>query len=238
MVVLIGTSEASLTRGIMELPVTVAKCRKIALKRNYAVTIVFTSDEVEQKFGDIMSQVLSECRGLNELLFQNLSKMPLHLTIANLRLGKNEEKEVEKLLRDYIKKKKVNVPLRVKICGIGTFPRNRSKANVVYAKVQSDALAEIINGIRELLKSHCLLDMKELNKREPIIPHVTLMNSNNLCKQEEDGFGKRATFDATEILEKFKDSDLGTATINEIILNELPLQLPLYESTRAVFKFN
>lgn len=196
------------------------------------LSISFTSREIQENFSRFKSDILSdpEIYGIDESLFQNPLK--LHLTIGTLSLLDNEDRiRTAEMLQDC--KEFVIDPildgsdLKARLAGLDYMNDDPSAVDVLYAKVISEDLQEISNGIAEYFASRGFMQ----TKGESVKLHVTLINS--LFRDNDDAFisttdGQsrdkekvtRVTFDASKILKKHKDYYFGEVAIKEIHLSQ------------------
>lgn len=198
------------------------------------LSVSFVTDEIKSNFARFKEQILndSEIHGLDVSLFQKAEK--LHLTIVMLVLLDNQDRAIaaeylqdckEMIIEPVLK----NQPLNVKLVGLDYMNDDPSCVDVLYAKVQSDELQEIANGVAEYFANRGFIQLKQDNVKL----HVTLINS-RFCDNDDaiekdeaqaqdlrDGNRQqRKTFDASKILKKHKDFYFGSMTINEIHLSQ------------------
>lgn len=195
------------------------------------ISIPFTSTEVQDNFTKFKNDVLSdpEIFGIDESLFQKPQK--LHLTIGTLSLLDNDDRSITAEMLQECKEFIIepilqNQKLTAKMMGLDCMNDDPSAVDVLYAKVVSENVQEISNGIASYFSSHGFMQMKH----DFVKLHVTVINSlfrssddavvneeNQTTRDTDQG---RIKFDATKILKKFKDFYFGEITINEIHLSQ------------------
>lgn len=197
------------------------------------ISAAFTSTEIQENFLRFKNEILNdkEIFGIDDSLFQNSQK--LHLTITTLSLLDNEDRSIA---AEFLKDCKEYIidpilegnPLKVKLEGINYMNDDPSAVDVLYAKVVSEKLQEISNGIAEYFASRGFIQLKH----DHVKMHVTLINSlfrdnddaivkeENQQRGDRDRMNQRVTFDASTILKKFKDFYFGELVFNEIHLSQ------------------
>jgi activating signal cointegrator complex subunit 1 len=198
------------------------------------VSIPFNLKTIRDRFKQFREEVINnkECvrsQGFDESLFESSNK--LHLTIAPLLLTNESEKSIasqvlnecyENFLKTSVIKDK---QIRVKVEGIDCMNDDPTQVNVIYAKItdlsQNNIFQIIINdifshfeGTKLITRSH---EFERLDPNKKIKPHITLMNTK---RRKFDTYSrndrKRETFDATAILNNFKDFDFGEVSLESI----------------------
>lgn len=216
--------------------------RSYPTRQNYThfLSISFATDEIKRNFSLFRDEIRSnpETSHLHESMVQLPEK--LHITISMLVL--NDDDKSEAIAFDYLKRCKSSIidnvlqgqPLILKVAGVEIFANSKPNAvNVVFAKVESEMLQEIANKMARFFESVGLVKQE----RENIALHLTLLNT-KLYKNGEDGDAddsriiKRKPFDATAILQRYKDFHFGTLTVKEIHVSKLGHKAPdgYYES--------
>lgn len=194
------------------------------------LSVPFGTQEVKSNFARFKQEILSnpDIHGVDESLFQKPEK--LHLTILMLVLLDNQDRVIAAEYLQDCKEILVEPILRggamkVKLAGLDYMNDDPSAVDVLYAKVESDELQEISNGIAQYFQQCGFVQLKQ----DSVKLHVTLMNSrfadsDDAAEKDEnidqrDG-NKRATFDASKILKTYKDFYFGSLTVNEIHLSQ------------------
>lgn len=193
------------------------------------LSISFATDEIKRNFSLFRDEIRSnpETSHLHESMIQLPEK--LHITISMLVL--NDDDKSEAVALDYLKSCKSSIidnvlqgqPLILKVAGVEIFADCKPNAvNVVFAKVESEMLQEIANKMARFFESVGLVKQE----RENIALHLTLLNTNLYKNSEDDDTDesriiKRKHFDATTILQRYKDFHFGTLTVNEIHVSKL-----------------
>lgn len=212
------------------------------------LSVSFATDEIKRNFANFRNEILGdpEVRGLQEALFQKPEK--LHLTIAMLVLLDNQDRAMAaEYLRDckefIIDPVIQSKQLKVKVSGLDYMNDDPSAVDVLYAKVESDELQEIANGISEYFSSRGFIKPQH----DSVKLHVTLINS-RFCDNDDaiekdenqdlrDGNrSQRKTFDASKILKEWKDFYFGSLIVNQIQLSQRYSKATngYYESTGVI----
>lgn len=204
-------------------------------KQNFShfLSVSFATDEFKSNFLKFRDDLMmhSEKYGLHESMFQKPEK--LHITIVMLVLN---DEQTEAIAFDHLKECKEAIidpvlkgePLVVKASGVEIFSDCKPTAvNVVFGKVESEPLQKISNEVAKYFENRGLIKLD----RDEVALHLTLVNT-SLYKSGDDGDDsedkanqvrqiKRKPFDATEILEKYKDFYFGSLTVDEIHVSRL-----------------
>jgi activating signal cointegrator complex subunit 1 len=201
------------------------------------VSIPFNLKTIRDRFKQFREEVMNnkECvrsQGFDESLFESSYK--LHLTIAPLLLTNESEKSLasqvlnecyENFLKTSVIKDK---QIRVRVKGIDCMNDDPTQVHVIYAKItdlsQNNSFQIIINdifshfeGTKLMTRSH---QFERLDPNKKIKPHITLMNTKRRKLAKSDAYSrndrKREAFDATAILDNFKDFDFGEVSLESI----------------------
>ncbi|XP_076324235.1 activating signal cointegrator 1 complex subunit 1 [Tachypleus tridentatus] len=189
---------------------------------------------IQNGFLEFREDVLRHCdgmRGIDDSIFQNPQK--LHLTIGTLILLDEQERRLAGEILKQCEKEVLEPclggqPLDVKVEGIEYMNDDPAEVDVLYAKIQttdhSDRLQQLANSLVDKFTSSGLMKKQFDN----IKLHLTLMNTkfrtdNSGESQNSPQKGKklRETFDASYILQAFKDYHFGHTTISEIHISQL-----------------
>lgn len=205
-------------------------------KHNFThfLSIPFTSNEIQENFIKFKTEILNdpEIYGIDDSLFRKPPK--LHLTIGTLSLLDNEDRtQTAEMLQDckefIIDQILQGSELKAKMIGLDYMNDDPSAVDVLYAKVVSENLQEISNGIAEFFSSRGFMQLKG----DQVKLHVTLINS--LFRDNDDAIvkdenqqrdsrdkdqGNRIKFDASKILKKYKDYYFGDIKVKEIHLSQ------------------
>lgn len=198
------------------------------------LSIPFTTNEIKANFIKFRDEILSDngIEGIDAELFQTPERMHLTLTMLVL-LDEQSEKDA----REYLERCKEEIideilkdkPLTVELVGAATFDdEDPSKVSVLFGKIQSQELQEIANNFAYNFANNGLVQLVY----PEVTLHVTLMNVSFLKKRKENegevGKAKapapryqRRTFNASKIIEKYKNFNFGSLTINEIQISKL-----------------
>jgi activating signal cointegrator complex subunit 1 len=218
------------------------------LQFTHFLSVPFTTAEIQKNYAQFKSSVLQDLDvfGIDESLFQKPEK--LHLTITTLSLLDNEDRAIAaELLQDckefFIHPILQEGLLKVRLAGLNYMNDDPRSVDVLYATVVSEQLQEIANGIDDYFATRGYTHPKNDNVKL----HVTLMNSlfrdnddavEKDLPREKDRKQQRVTFDASAILNKYKDFFFGEFEISEIHLSQRFSKASngYYEST-GILKF-
>jgi len=212
------------------------------------VAIPMNHNSICERFNQFKNEVLndSNCmksKGFEESLFQSSNK--LHLTIATLFLGDENERKIasqilEECNRDFIKSITKEKPIRVKVEGIDYMNDDPTEVHVIYAKIidmsENQCLQPIMNDIFDRFEKSKLMtrshQFDKVSDSCKVKPHLTLINSryrqtsSNDPKPQRDNSRKfdsrsdnkpkREAFDATAILDRFGNYFFGEVEIETI----------------------
>lgn len=197
--------------------------RKQKLPVSHFVSIPMYSESIENNFNLFKEEILQNpARGVTESIFQTIKKV--HLTISTLILVDDEEvnaaKEIFKNCHEEIVnnlfKKKEKEKYTIVLQGLEIMNDDPSAVNVLYGNVhmtdknQSEKLQEMSDKIADCFYKSGLTQRQ--NDRVKL--HVTLINTRYRSSEE-----KRENFDATDILERYKDFYFGTAEFKNLHLS-------------------
>ncbi|XP_044751202.1 activating signal cointegrator 1 complex subunit 1-like [Coccinella septempunctata] len=186
------------------------------------ISIPVDSNDIRANFEKFKKSILKDkiTRGVDENIFQNPNK--LHMTVEVLSLlDQIEIEHAKQLLSDNVSEiisthlGKDHYLFRLK--GIEIMNDDPSEVDVLYANVKMDN-QEDFNDFQEVVDkiSNLFYINGYVRKHyEHIKLHVTLMNS--LFRRDENK--SRKTFDASFIIDKYRDYDFGTAVLKSIDLS-------------------
>lgn len=201
------------------------------------VSVPCNNDEVKANFIKFREDILHDYHGgLDQSLFQNPDK--LHLTVVVMVLLDDQDRNraaelLQQCKTDIVDPILQGNPLKLEISGIEIMNDDPSSVHVLYAKVFNEKLQEIVNRIAAFFKEQGLNNSKF--EREDVKLHLTLINSSfrfaetetnegeeaeNSQSQGRKKYEKKRSFDAREILDKFKDFYFGSFVVNEIHLSQ------------------
>lgn len=169
-------------------------------------------NEVLQKFG--------KDRGIRESIFQIPER--LHLTIGVLVLSdESERNEASAVLQDckdvVIRPLLQDNKLRVIMSGVEYMNDDPSEVDVLYGKVScyndEYLLQDIVDGINTYFSKKGLLE----KERDRVKLHATLMNTK--FGNEDVSDRRKETFDATNIIQHFRDFYFGEDIVSTIELS-------------------
>ena len=149
-------------------------------------------------------KALEMCPRLRKEAF--ISSAKFHLTVCMLALS--SQTMVDQAISCLKDRKRKQLELVLE--GVEIMKGSLSKCNVIYAKVQQNTQLDELGKeiIIRLANSGLIHDFS------PIKWHATLINT-RYCPQLRSGF------DATEIMERFKNFDFGKITVTSIHLSSL-----------------
>ncbi|KAF7996943.1 hypothetical protein HCN44_002589 [Aphidius gifuensis] len=197
------------------------------IRPNYFISIPLnTNVKIFDKFIEFKKAIIdnpdSKRMGIVDDLF--VSENKLHLTIGvMLLIDDNEQQEaishLEKCVNEIIKPllNAKNGPLVFKIQGVDVFRDRRydlKQTNILFAKVSpSQLLQDIANKIYLYFFEKGI--MKE-NKSKSVQLHMTLMKSSKLIDTKLGNHDKPPNFDATKIMQDYKDYEFGEAVFDTL----------------------
>ncbi|KRT78543.1 hypothetical protein AMK59_7816 [Oryctes borbonicus] len=114
-------------------------------------------------------------------------------------------------------------PLRITVSGLDCMNNNYKKVNVLYAKAkistenEEDVLQSMLNSISKLFYETGFIRQY----RENVKIHLTLMNTKyrKSNDRQRKWTNRRQPFDASIIMEKYKDFHFGECDLKEIYLS-------------------
>ncbi|XP_013779146.1 activating signal cointegrator 1 complex subunit 1-like [Limulus polyphemus] len=189
---------------------------------------------IQNGFLDFRDDVLRQCdgmRGIDASIFQNPQK--LHLTIGTLVLLDKQERKLAGEILKQCEKEVVEPclegqPLDVTVEGIEYMNDDPAEVDVLYAQIQttnhSNRLQRLANSLVDKYTSSGLM-----NKQfDSVKLHLTLMNTKfrtDISGESQNSPQRRRkpreTFDASYILQTFKNYHFGHTTISEVHLSQL-----------------
>jgi activating signal cointegrator complex subunit 1 len=189
------------------------------------VSIPFNTEEIMGNFQKFIDEISGDASiVLNPKAFQNPQK--LHQTVLLVILIDNEEKiQAIKCLTDC--QEAVIKPffqnrdkLTLKLQGVEIMNDDPSQVNVLYAKIDSPELQELCNQMLEFFRKNGLITRQE---KDQVKLHVTLINTRYVNENENGQLDRRAPkvfFDASKIIESYKDYYFGSIELKEIHLSQ------------------
>lgn len=186
-------------------------------KFTHFISIAFTADEIKENFVRFRNEILAdeESYGIDKSLFYKPEKLHLTFVMLSLLDEQDENSALESLKNckeTIIDPMMQGKPLTVTVKGVDVMNENPSSANIVFAKVASDELQAIADGIAQNFPNH-------ETRGSSVKLHVTLINTSKSRK-------RRRKFDATKILEKYDNFEFGTMLIDEIHISQLIATAP------------
>nr|XP_023020114.1 activating signal cointegrator 1 complex subunit 1-like [Leptinotarsa decemlineata]XP_023020115.1 activating signal cointegrator 1 complex subunit 1-like [Leptinotarsa decemlineata] len=194
--------------------------RKDKLPISHFVSIPIVSENIREKYKRFQDEILNVMpRGVTQSIFQQPEK--LHLTICTLTLLDDEELHTAKQVLDTCHKEFISNILdskhyKIHLDGVEIMNDDPSSVNVLYGNVRMDSpeenekLQEISDKISEYFYRSGLAKKQYDNVKL----HVTLMNTSFRNSGE-----KQESFDATNILRKYKNYYFGSVDLKNIHLS-------------------
>lgn len=233
-VLITGTTKRDISetqRRIEELVIAGRSKKEIT----HFVSIPCNNSEVKANFIKFREDILHDYHGgLDQSLFQNPDKLHLTVVVMVLLDDIDRNRASDLLLEcknDIVDPILQGSPLKVEVSGIEIMNDDPSSVHVLYANVISEKLQEIVNQIAKLFSNQGLNNSKF--EREDVKLHLTLINSSFRFAESQESsdrnemensqtkrkYEKKRSFDAREILERFKNFHFGSFIINEIHLS-------------------
>ncbi|XP_044268006.1 activating signal cointegrator 1 complex subunit 1-like [Tribolium madens] len=227
--IITGESEETITDARDEIHSILGEIRD-HLKALQFVSIRTQSDEIIANFNKFKDNILNgdKIEGMHESIF--ISPLKLHLTVVVFTLLDDHEKlEAIKALQDYktmifdplIKK---TGPITIKISGIDCMTTNLKKVDVLYANAtivgenEEFNLQKLVNDLSDHFYERGLVRTYQDNVKL----HMTLINTKY---RKESGtpkkrrWVKKQNFDASTIIEKYKEFYFGECALDSIHLS-------------------
>jgi activating signal cointegrator complex subunit 1 len=206
------------------------------LSFTHLITVPFNNDIMRQQFCQFKDQILTEfkdCKGIDESLFQNPSK--LHLTFCVLvLLNQNEVLKAKQILNNslhqIVKPLLNDKPLNVSVNGLDVMNNNPKRAHILFGQIvdPSNYFQEIADRIVGQFKESGFL--RDSHSEERVKLHVTFMNSlfrqriisrTNESQNKKFKSIKREPFDASGIVDKYKSHKFSDFIIENIQFNDI-----------------
>lgn len=213
-------------RCLDRIEIFVADARKSA-RITHFVAFPCNKHEVMENFNSFKQSVMSDERAdescKNHQLFTKPSR--LHLTLAVARIFDDSDlqkassafKTIEQEIRVMIG----SSSLIVNIHGIDMMNDDPSQVSVIYAKISGNSVQKVANHISQRLIDLGVASITNNDSAEfeEVKLHMTLMNARYLTQSDKSGKRERSsTFDATNILEDFREFYFGSIPLSEICL--------------------
>ncbi|XP_011704169.1 PREDICTED: activating signal cointegrator 1 complex subunit 1 isoform X3 [Wasmannia auropunctata] len=168
---------------------------------------------------EVLEKYNKTTHNIDESLFQTTSK--LHLTIGMLKLfDDNDKKHAVDVLMD-CKENIINPileetgPLNIQLQGVACMNDDPTEVKILYAQVtRNEKLQELINKVAEYFIDTGLME----KEYETIKLHATLMN---VAFKDEYPAKFKERYDASEIINAYKDTLFGETILNQIDISEL-----------------
>lgn len=213
----------------------IVKLIRPSQKLSHFLSISLTNDVIKSNVCKFNDEVINDF-GLHKSLLQKPEK--LHLTITMLALGglEDESKAIEclKNCKEAIIDPILNgKQLTISLVAVDVFSdENPSAAHVLFGKVVSEDLQLIANKMSKNFADQGIgkpYKNRHSQKQEDVKLHATLINSQFYEEDEQEKKTKaqagerfqRKPFNASAIIEKYKDFNFGSIAINEIQISRL-----------------
>ncbi|XP_063922833.1 activating signal cointegrator 1 complex subunit 1-like [Zophobas morio] len=227
--VITGDSEATITEARNEIQSIVGAIRDHVSALQF-VSIPTRSDEIVANFTKFKEEILSgdKIDGMEESIFQ--SPFKLHLTVVVFALLDDHEKsEAIKALQDYknmildplIAK---SGPVKIRVSGIDCMNNNYKKVDVLYANAklvdesEDLSLQKLVNELSDHFYDRGLVRTYQDNVKL----HMTLINTKyrkEVGTPRKKRWSRKQSFNATTIMEKYKDFTFGECNLDCIHLS-------------------
>nr|CAB3223394.1 activating signal cointegrator 1 complex subunit 1-like [Phallusia mammillata] len=187
------------------------------------ISIPLTSELVRTSFETFRKLAIDTC-SLDPRLFQNPQK--LHLTICTLVLL--DDSEVERAIAAF--KKCITrlsseilgeTQLQIKVKGLEYMNDDPGAVDVLYAKVVDENGTNKLQNFADAIATELVKGGLSENQYDHVKLHGTLLNTTfrKANSSDRNEKGKRETFDAQEVLDKFETFDFGTVPLDKICLS-------------------
>ncbi|KAK2586606.1 hypothetical protein KPH14_011479 [Odynerus spinipes] len=225
-IVIIGSDRRGIFSARHRIELLIEVSRK---KLNYThfLNIPLNKEEIITNFNlfkkDVIQKFGGVARGIDELLFQKPHKLHLSLVMLTL-LDEEERKQAVKTFMDckqhiidpFIEK---YGPITVNLKGIECMNDDPSSVKIIYAavKTKNDALQTLSDDIVDYFAEMGFVT----EKKNHVKLHATFMNTRYRNEVNKPDKNTEKTFDATQLLNEYKDTSFGTMILNEIHLSQL-----------------
>ncbi|KAJ8958921.1 hypothetical protein NQ318_019690 [Aromia moschata] len=224
-----GDAEKNIQQAVHELLSVISAIRDQHAAMQF-IAIPLRSDEIRSNFEVFKNEILTKTniKGMEESIFQKGLRLHLTVTVFSL-LDEREKSEAINALEEY----RNNVlcplleksgPLKIHVAGLDCMNSNYKKVDVLYAN------AKIINETEDLNLQKIANELsdhfyeKGLVKRhqENVKLHMTLINTKyrkSVDSPNRRRWFKRESFDASHIMEHYKDFVFGKCSLDSIHLS-------------------
>lgn len=193
--------------------------RKDKLPISHFISIPLINEETKNNFEKLKNEVLKDPpRGVTYSIFQNPNK--LHLTISVLTLVDDEEIKLAKHVLQSCYEEVIstlfqnNKKYSMFIKGLEIMNDDPSEVSILYGNVHMEGEKENLQLLADKIAEYYHKSGLARRQYDKVKLHATLMNTSFRSPEE-----KKETFDATTILEKFKDYYLGSIEFKKIHLS-------------------
>ncbi|XP_030758548.1 activating signal cointegrator 1 complex subunit 1 isoform X2 [Sitophilus oryzae] len=218
-VTITGESERKVASARAQIAMIVAQ-RKERMQPTHFIAIPIVSDTINENLIQFKNEIMENPpAGVTESLFQNPVK--LHLTIVMLKILDEDELDLaKKNLQTCYNESIAGIYNEIKgneitVQGVEIMNDDPANVYVLYGKVKmpNDTLLTKLQNIADALNSYfCRVGIAK-KEYEKVKLHMTLMNTS--FRKGSEGKG---SFDATDILQKYRDFYFGSFELKELHL--------------------
>ncbi|KAL2715647.1 activating signal cointegrator 1 complex subunit 1 isoform X2 [Vespula squamosa] len=242
-IVIIGSDRRGILSARHRIDLIIEVSRK-KLSYTHFLSIPLNTDEIIKNFNSFKNDVIQkfggDITGIDEIIFQKPSK--LHLTIGMLTLLDEEERKQavqtfmdckQHIIDPFIEKHGL---FTIEIKGVQSMNDNPGAVKILYGTVftENNILQELFNQMVDYFAEKELMP----NRTNDIKLHTTFMNiayrkKDNNVTTDKNIYKK---FDATQILNEYKDTLFGKAVLKEIHLSQLKTatETSYYQATAKI----
>lgn len=229
-VVINGSSRKNVCSAARKINQIISDGRR-KMRPTHFVGIPLNVSPIKDKFTEFRKLLTEDQRFLHieKCLYQVPER--LHLTLEVFPLLDTDERllavdtlnkcEVE--IKKYIKKNCPNGKVRIHLKGVNIFDdEDGSSVNVLFAKVNPDCkeIQEIANIVSSTFKEAGVSIEKRNNPTEVKL-HCTLINTKFIERDDSEERKPKAKFNASKVLEEFRDFDFGEIELKEIHISQM-----------------
>lgn len=225
-IIITGNSERSISSAHARLQMLVLQLRD-KQQMTHFISVPVASSEIDKQFQIFKSNLLDgpPLRGVDDSIFQRPNKF--HLTIAPLVLMDDIEKLLAIQLLQECKEEIISPlfknadPMRIILEGLEIMNDDPSDVDVLYAKVKLSLpkYGSSFQSMADKIVEHFANKGLIRKQYESVKLHVTLMNSLFRRGNAQNERHVRESFDATYILQKYKNFRFGETDLNAVHLS-------------------
>lgn len=216
---ILGDTERKVASARTQIAIIVSQ-RKERMPPTHFIAIPIDSDSIKENLVKFQENILENpSRGVTKSLFQKAEK--LHLTLVIMTLLDDEEITMAKNTLENCYSESIstifekNKRHKVTVSGLEIMNDDPSNVYVLYAKVEMPnlELREKLQQISDKILSHFYQAGLAKKEYDRVKLHMTVMNTSFRNSDEE-----KMSFDAQEILDKYKDFYFGEFELKELHL--------------------